>query len=91
VAVLFTVGVSAAQAAIVVRGRGVAYGTPSVGHSGTNVGLVVAGVVILALVLGGIVYAIVADRRLVTPAVVATGSTPLSDRSSEAEQPRKAA
>jgi hypothetical protein len=48
-------------------------------------------VVILALVLGGIVYAIVADRRLVTPAVVATGSTPLSDRSSEAEQPRKAA
>ena len=89
VAVVLTLGVAAAQAAIVVRGRGVSATPVSLGHSGTNVGVVVAGVVALAIVVGGIFYVVLTDRRLVTPATAAAQPTPLP--SIESEQKRKAA
>jgi hypothetical protein len=91
VAVLLTVGVSAAQAAVVIRGRGASSSTLSLGHSGTSVGLISASLVALALVVGGVVYAIVVDRRLVTPATPVAQPTPLSGGGSQPEQERKAA
>jgi hypothetical protein len=91
VAAVLTVGVSAAQAAVVIRGRGAPGSTLSLGHGGTSVGLVSAGLVALAIVLGGVVYAIVVDRRLVTPATPVAQPTPLSDGESRTEQERKAA
>jgi uncharacterized membrane protein len=91
VAVLLTVGVSAAQAAVVIRGRGASSSTLPLGHSGTSVGLIIVSLVALALVVGGVIYAIVADRHLVTPAMAGAQPTPLSDGRSETEQQRKAA
>ena len=90
-AVVLTLGVAAAQAAIVVRGRGITTGPVSLGHSGTSVGVVVAGLVALAIVLGGVAYAVFTDRRLVTPATVAAHPTPLPSAKIESEQTRKAA
>lgn len=87
VAVVLTVGLSAAQATIVGSGRGGSAGTLSLGHSGTSIGLVMASFVALALVAVGIV----ADRRLLTPAMAVAQPTPLRVVSSEAEQRRKAA
>jgi hypothetical protein len=91
VAVVLTLGVTAAQAAIVVRGRGVSAGPVSLGHAGTSVGLVIVGVVVLAIVVAGAVYAIASDRRLVTPAAAALEPTPLPSAKTEPEQRRKAA
>jgi 4-hydroxybenzoate polyprenyltransferase len=90
-AVVLTLGVAAAQAAIVVRGRGITTTPVSLGHSGTNVGLVVGGIVALAIVVGGIAYAVLTDRRLVTPATAAVQPTPLPSAKIESEQKRKAA
>jgi hypothetical protein len=90
--VTLTVGVSAAQAAIVVRGRGMPRGTLAVGHGGTSIGLVVVGIVLAALVVGGAIYVIVTDRRLVTADTASAGAepTPLAV-ATEPEQKRKAA
>ena len=88
--IVLTVGVSAAQAALV-RGRGAPAGTLPSGHGGTSVGLVITGVVIVAVIAAGIVYAIVADRRQLTPAGAAAEPARLADNKREAEQERKAA
>jgi hypothetical protein len=89
VAIALSWGVSLAQAAPM-SGRAAGVGLPAAGPGGTNVGLVVASAVILAIVLGGIVYAIVSDRRLETSSTAAAQPTPLSDAGSEPER-RKAA
>jgi hypothetical protein len=90
--VTLTSGVSAAQAATVIRGgRGMTQGALAGGHGGTSVGLVVIGIVVLALVVGGAVYAIVTDRRLVTAATTKAEPTPLHSVKTEPEQKRKAA
>jgi hypothetical protein len=89
--VLLTLGVSAAQAAPMVRGRGMANPTVSLGHGGTSIGIIIAGVGVLVLGLGAIAYAIVADRRPVTPAVASVEPLPLPANRTEPEQERKAA
>jgi hypothetical protein len=67
--------------AAVPAGRGAGIGVPAAGHSATNVGFVIASVVILALVLGGILYAVLADRQQLSPAIAADEPTRLpSDR-----------
>jgi hypothetical protein len=86
VVIVLTVGVSAAQAALI-RGRGAPAGTLPTGHGGTSVGLVITAVAIVAVIAAGIVYAIVVDRRELTPAGAAGEPT----RQREAEQERKAA
>jgi len=90
VVVVLTVGVSVAQAALV-RGRGAPAGTLPTGHGGASVGLVITGVTIVAVIAAGIVYAIVADRRQLTPTGAAGEPTRLADNTREAEQERKAA
>lgn len=91
VVVVLTLGVAVAQAAPLVRGRGMPRGTLPAGHGGTSIGLVIAGVVLVAIAVGGAVYAIVADRRLLTPAVTASEPTSLPSDRTESEQKRKAA
>ena len=91
VVVVLTLGVSAAQAAIVIRGHGMPRGALPVGHGGTSIGLVIVGIVVLAIVIGGTVYAIVTDRRLVTAATAAVEPTQLPSVRTEPEQKRKAA
>jgi hypothetical protein len=90
VVIALTVGVSAAQAALV-RGRGAPAGRLPTGHGGTSVGLVITAVAIVAVIAAGIVYAIVADRRQLTPAGAAGEPTRLAENKREAEQERKAA
>lgn len=90
VVVVLTLGVSIAQAAVT-SGRGAGISVPAAGHSATNVGFVIASVVILAVVLGGILYAVLADRRQLSPAVAVGEPARLpSDRNQE-KQERKAA
>jgi hypothetical protein len=91
--VTLTMGVSAAQAAVVIRGRGMPRGALAVGHGGSNIGVVIIGIAVLALVVGGAIYAIVTDRRLVTatPAVAAAEPAPLLSVTTEAEKKRRAA
>jgi hypothetical protein len=80
VVVVLTLGVAIAQAAVP-AGRGAGIGVPAAGHGATNVGFVIASVVILALVLGGILYAVLADRQQLSPAIAADELTGLpSDR-----------
>jgi len=90
VVIVLTVGVSAAQAALI-RGRGAPAGTLPTGHGGTGIGLVIAGVAILAVIIAGIVYAIVADRQPAVPVEAVTEPTRLPGGSKEDEQGRKAA
>ena len=90
VVIVLTVGVSAAQAALI-RGRGAPAGTLPTGHGGASVWLVITAGVIVAVVAAGIVFAIVADRRQLTPAGAAGEPTRLVDNKREAEQERKAA
>jgi hypothetical protein len=90
VVLVLTVGVSAAQAALI-RGRGAPAGTLPTGHGGTSVGIVITTVAIVAVVAAGIIYAIVADRRELTPVEAAGEPTRLADNRREAEQERKAA
>ena len=90
VVIALTVGVSAAQAALI-RGRGAPAGTLPTGHGGTSVGLVITAVAIVAVIAAGIVYAIVVDRRELTPAGAAGEPTRLAENKREAEQERKAA
>ena len=90
VVIVLMVGVSAAQAALI-RGRGAPAGTLPTGHGGTSVGLVITAVAIVAVIAAGIVYAIVADRRELTPAEAVAEPTRLADSKREAEQERKAA
>jgi len=91
--VTLTLGVSAAQAALVIRGRGMSTGALAVGHGASNIGVVITGIVVLALVVGGAFYGIVADRRLVTatPAVAAAEPAPLPSVTTKPEQKRRAA
>jgi hypothetical protein len=90
VVIVLTVGVSAAQAALI-RGRGAPAGALPTGHGGTSVGLAITAVAIVAVAAAGIVYAIVADRRQPTPAEAAGEPTRLADNRREAEQERRAA
>jgi hypothetical protein len=90
VAVVLTLGVDIAQAAVT-SGRDSGIGVPAAGTGATNVGFAVAGVVVLALVLGGLVYAVVADRRQLSPASTAAEPTRLPTDRNQEEQERKAA
>jgi hypothetical protein len=90
VVVVLTLGVAIAQAAVP-AGRGARINVPAAGHGATNVGFVIASVVILALALGGILYAVLADRRQLSPASAAGEPTRLPSDSSDAEHERKAA
>jgi hypothetical protein len=83
-------GVALAQS-VVPGGRDAGVGVPAAVHTGTNVALAIAAVVILAVVVGGVVYAIVAGGRQVDSASAAVGPTPLSADRSDAEHERKAA
>jgi hypothetical protein len=76
---------------VMIRGRGAMVRMPVAGHGGTSVGLVIAGVAILAVVIGGIVYASIADRRRSAPAPAAGEPTPLPGHRTEPEQKHKAA
>jgi hypothetical protein len=87
---VLTVGVAAAQAAVR-SGRTAGFRLPAVVHGATNVWLVATGVVILAVVVGAVVAIVLADRRQLTPAMVAAEPTQLSGATVEAEQERKAA
>jgi hypothetical protein len=78
--------------ALVTRGRGTTAHMPVAGHGATSVGLVIVGVAILAVAVGGIVYAIVADRRRGTPPARGEGEpVPLLRDRSEAGDQHKAA
>ncbi len=88
--VVLTVGVSAAQAALI-RGRGAPAGTLPSGHGGTSVWFAVTATAILVVVIGAIVYAIRADRRQVAMVVAAGEPTPLHGNDDETEQERRAA
>jgi hypothetical protein len=90
VVAFLTVGVSLAQAAVTV-GRSAGSNVPAAGSGATNVGLVVAGFAILAVVVGAIVYLAVADQQQETPVVAAVPPAPLSRDSDEHDQHRRAA
>jgi hypothetical protein len=90
VVVALTVGVSLAQAATT-SGRNAGFNVPAASHSGTNVGLAVLGFAILAVIIGGIAYAVYADRRELTSAIPAVEPSKLSGERSEADHQRKAA
>jgi hypothetical protein len=86
VVVVLTLGVSAAQAAVI-HGRGVL----PLSHGGTSVGLVIVSIAIPAIVIGGIVYIVVAYRRQPTPAVSVGEPARLLGDMIAPEQERKAA
>jgi hypothetical protein len=77
---------------LVIRGRGTTVRVPAAGHGATSVGLVIVGVAILAVAVGCIVYAIVADwRRSAPPASGAGQVAPLpGDRTEEGQKHRAA-
>ncbi len=89
---MLTVGVSAAQAALI-RGRGAPDGTLPTGHGGTSVWLALAAAALLVAIIGGIVYATRADRRQALPVVAVDEPTrlPGNEGESDAEHERKAA
>jgi hypothetical protein len=90
VVAFLTVGVSLAQAAVT-TGRSTGISLPAASHGANNVGLVVAGIAILAVVVGGVVYLVVADQREQTPVMAATEPTPLYRDSNKDDQKRRAA
>jgi hypothetical protein len=92
VVVVLAFGVSVAQAALI-RGRGAPAGSLPSGHGGTSVWLAVTAAAILAVIVGGIVYAIRADSRQVASVAAEGEPTRLPEREgeSEAQQERRAA
>ncbi len=72
---------------VVIRGRGVAIGLTPVNDSGTGVAIAAA----LVLVIGGIAYAIVADRRQLKPAAAAAKAAQFPDYSAGTDQRGEAA
>jgi hypothetical protein len=95
VAIVLTLGVSAAQAALV-RGRGAPRGAALTSHGGTSVGVIILSSVILALVVGLVIYAVVVSRRDRRERVVAVPAgeparLPGAGDSAESERARKAA
>ncbi len=62
VAFVLTLGVSVAQAAFI-RGRGAPRGAALTSHGGTSTGVIILTSVVLALVVGLVIYAVVASQR----------------------------
>ncbi len=90
VVAFLTVGASLAQAAVT-SGRSTGIGLPAASHSATNVGVVVVGIAVLTVVVGAIIYLVVADQREQTPVMAATEPTPLSRDGNRDDQKRRAA
>ncbi len=98
VVIVLTVGATVAQAALV-RGRGVSQGPPAALHTGTNVGIVIVSIALLAFVAALVVSAVVGGRRADgasrpprrrRPAAAAGAAARCADET-ESEQARKAA
>jgi chromate transport protein ChrA len=90
VVLVLSSGVALAQAAVP-GGREAGVVVPIAVHTATNVALVIAAVAILAVVIGGVVYAVVAGGRQPDTASAAAGPTPLSADRGDEEHKRKAA
>ena len=94
VGVVLTLGVSAAQAAVI-RGRGAPRGAALVGHGGTSAGVAILSSVILAFVVGLVVWVVVASRRAAQQSTAVSAGEParLPDAgdTTESEQARRAA
>ncbi len=82
-----TAALPGTNAHVVIRGRGVATGLTPVTNSGTGVGIAA----LLVLVVGGAVYAIVADRRQARPAASTARAAQLPDYSAATDQKGEAA
>jgi hypothetical protein len=77
---------------LVIRGRATTVRAPSAGHSGISVGLVIVGLAIVTVIISGIVYISIADRRRSVPPATGAGEpTPLLRGGSEAGHQHKAA
>ena len=68
---VLTLGIAAAQAAPLIRGRGAHYRALTTSHGGVTLGFALVSAAIVAIVAAVIYYAVVADRRPVTSTVVA--------------------
>ncbi len=90
--IVFTFGVAAAQATPLIRGRGAPRGSALVSHGPTSVGVIILTLVILALVVGLLIWAVVSGRR---ESAATTAEEPArlpgTQAETESEQARKAA
>jgi ABC-type multidrug transport system permease subunit len=88
---VLTLGLAAAQAAPLIRGRYATHRALATSSGGVSVGFALVSAASVAVVAGVIYYAVAADRRPIAPTAAATEPATLRADKSKDEQERKAA